>query len=100
MRSKSQQQQSTRRIRRERRRLGRFVAFSEMLTDLTPKPPSALGSLRRFFRDADRPHSEAADRQNPFIGRAPERATRPEANHLIELPCGSNLSSTGQSARA
>jgi len=25
-----------RRIRRERRRLGRFVAFSEMLTDLTP----------------------------------------------------------------
>ena len=27
-----------RRIRRERRRLGRFVAFSEMLTDLTPKP--------------------------------------------------------------
>jgi len=33
-----------RRIRRERRRLGRFVAFSEMLTDLTPKPliePSA-----------------------------------------------------------
>jgi len=38
MRSKSQQQQSTRRIRRERRRLGRFVAFSEMLTDLTPKP--------------------------------------------------------------
>jgi hypothetical protein len=38
MRSKRQQQQSTRRIRRERRRLGRFVAFSEMLTDLTPKP--------------------------------------------------------------
>jgi hypothetical protein len=38
MRSKTQQQQSTRRIRRERRRLGRFVAFSEMLTDLTPKP--------------------------------------------------------------
>jgi hypothetical protein len=38
MRSKGQQQQSTRRIRRERRRLGRFVAFSEMLTDLTPKP--------------------------------------------------------------
>ena len=38
MRSKSQQQQSTRRIRRERRRLGRFVAISEMLTDLTPKP--------------------------------------------------------------
>ena len=27
-----------RRIRRERRRLGRFVAFSDMLTDLTPKP--------------------------------------------------------------
>jgi len=27
-----------RRIRRGRRRLGRFVAFSEMLTDLTPKP--------------------------------------------------------------
>jgi hypothetical protein len=26
------------RIRRERRRLGRFVAFSEMLADLTPKP--------------------------------------------------------------
>ena len=41
MRSKGQQQQSTRRIRRERRRLGRFVAFSEMLTDA---------------------HSEAADR--------------------------------------
>jgi len=38
MRSKRQQQQSTRRIRRERRRLGRFVAFSEMLADLTPKP--------------------------------------------------------------
>jgi hypothetical protein len=38
MRSKRQQQQSTRRIRRERRRLGRFVVFSEMLTDLTPKP--------------------------------------------------------------
>ena len=38
MRSKGQQQQSTRRIRRERRRLGRFVAFSEMLTGLTPKP--------------------------------------------------------------
>jgi hypothetical protein len=36
MRSKRQQQQSTRRIRRDRRRLGRFVAFSEMLTDLTP----------------------------------------------------------------
>jgi len=36
MRSKRQQQQSTRRIRRERRRLGRSVAFSEMLTDLTP----------------------------------------------------------------
>ena len=79
MRSKSQQQQSTRRIRRERRRLGRFVAFSEMLTDLTPKP--------------------LIDK-TPFIGRAPERATRPEANDLIELPCGSNLSSTGQSARA
>jgi hypothetical protein len=28
--------QKARRIRRERRRLGRFVAFSEMLTDLTP----------------------------------------------------------------
>ena len=27
-----------RRIQRERRRLGRFVAFSEMLADLTPKP--------------------------------------------------------------
>ena len=26
------------RIRRERRRLGRFVAFSEILADLTPKP--------------------------------------------------------------
>jgi hypothetical protein len=38
MRSKRQQQQSTVRIRRERQRLGRFVAFSEMLTDLTPKP--------------------------------------------------------------
>ena len=38
MRSKKEQQQSTQRIRRERRRLGRFVAFSEMLTDLTPKP--------------------------------------------------------------
>ncbi len=38
MRSKKQQEQSTQRIRRERRRLGRFVAFSEMLTDLTPKP--------------------------------------------------------------
>jgi hypothetical protein len=38
MRSKRQQQQSIRRIRRDRRRLGRFVAFSEMLTDLTPKP--------------------------------------------------------------
>jgi len=38
MRSKRQQQQSTRRIRRERRRLGRFVAFSEMLADITPKP--------------------------------------------------------------
>jgi len=38
MRSKRQQQQSTRRIRRERRRLGRFVAFSEMLADLTPNP--------------------------------------------------------------
>jgi hypothetical protein len=38
MRSKKQQQQSNRCIRRERRRLGRFVAFSEMLTDLTPKP--------------------------------------------------------------
>jgi hypothetical protein len=38
MRSKRQQQQSTRRIRCDRRRLGRFVAFSEMLTDLTPKP--------------------------------------------------------------
>src|SRR5690349_5328676 len=61
---------------------------------------ATLRPFRRFFRDADRPHSEAFDRQNPFIGRAPERATRPEANHLIELPCGSNLSSTGQSARA
>jgi hypothetical protein len=38
MRSEKQQQQSARRIRRERRRLGRFVAFSELLTDLTPKP--------------------------------------------------------------
>ena len=26
----------TQRVRRERRRLGRFVVFSEMLTDLTP----------------------------------------------------------------
>ena len=24
------------------------------------------------------------------MGREPERATRPEANHLIELPCGAN----------
>ena len=36
----------SRRIRRERRRLGRFVAFSEMLSDLTPvqlfdKPPAS-----------------------------------------------------------
>jgi len=38
MRSKRQQQQSTRGIRRERRRRGRFVVFSEMLADLTPKP--------------------------------------------------------------
>ena len=30
--------QKARRIRRERRRLGRFVVFSEMLADLTPKP--------------------------------------------------------------
>jgi len=36
MRSKKQQQQSTRRIRRERRRLGRFVFFSEIEADLTP----------------------------------------------------------------
>src|SRR5437763_12949960 len=36
MRSKSQQQQSSRRIRRERRRLGRFVFFSEIEADLTP----------------------------------------------------------------
>jgi hypothetical protein len=36
MRSKRQQQQSTRRIRRERRRLGRFVFFSEIEADLTP----------------------------------------------------------------
>ena len=78
MRSKRQQQQSTRRIRRERRRLGRFVAFSEMLTDLTPKP--------------------LIDK-SPSSGE-PERATRPEANHLIELPCGSNPNSTGQSAPA
>ena len=39
-------------IRRERRRLGRFVAFSEKLTDLTPKPlfnkiPSPSASLNR-----------------------------------------------------
>ena len=27
----------TQRVRRERRRLGRFVAFSEMEADLTPK---------------------------------------------------------------
>ena len=36
----------SRRIRRERRRFGRFVAFSEMLSDLTPvqlfdKPPAS-----------------------------------------------------------
>jgi hypothetical protein len=35
MRSKRQQQQSTRRIRRERRRLGRFVVFAEMQADLS-----------------------------------------------------------------
>ena len=36
MRSKRQQQQSTRRIRRDRRRLGRFVFFAEIEADLTP----------------------------------------------------------------
>jgi len=36
MRSRRQHQQSTRRIRRERRRLGRFVAFAEIEADLTP----------------------------------------------------------------
>jgi hypothetical protein len=30
------QKQVTRRIRRDRRRLGRFVAFAEMLADLRP----------------------------------------------------------------
>ena len=34
-----------RRIPRERRRLGRFVTFSEMLADLTPKP--LFDKLRR-----------------------------------------------------
>jgi hypothetical protein len=34
MQSKRQHQQFIRHHRRERRRLGRFVAFSEMLTDL------------------------------------------------------------------
>ena len=36
MRSKRHQQQLTRHIRRERRRLGRFVAFAEIEADLTP----------------------------------------------------------------
>jgi hypothetical protein len=36
MRSKRHQQQLTRRIRRDRRRLGRFVVFAEMLADLRP----------------------------------------------------------------
>jgi hypothetical protein len=36
MRSRRHQQQSTRRIRGERRRLGRFVAFAEIKADLTP----------------------------------------------------------------
>jgi len=36
MRSKRQQQQSTRRIRRDSRRLGRFVFFAEIEADLTP----------------------------------------------------------------
>ena len=41
---RKQQQQVTRRIRRERRWLGRFVVFAEMEADLTPillfEPPS------------------------------------------------------------
>jgi len=37
-RRQPRREQLTRRIHRDRRRLGRFVAFSELLTDLTPKP--------------------------------------------------------------
>jgi len=36
MQSRRHQQQSARHIRRERRRLGRFVAFAEIEADLTP----------------------------------------------------------------
>jgi hypothetical protein len=44
------------RIRCERRRLGRFVAFSEILADVTPKPlfdipPSSGANLSRRGRD-------------------------------------------------
>ena len=57
MRSKGKRHnQATRRIRQDRRRLGRFVVFAEMLADLRPislldqaAPPSKLdqvGALR------------------------------------------------------
>ena len=49
---------SKRHIRRERRRLGRFVVFSEILTDLTPKPlfektPSSGANLHRRRPNAE-----------------------------------------------
>jgi hypothetical protein len=50
------QKQVTRRIRRDRRRLGRFVVFAEMLADLRPislldraaptRPSDQIGALR------------------------------------------------------
>lgn len=39
-----------RRIRRERRRLGRFVAFAEMLANLSPVPLIARPEPRKSIR--------------------------------------------------
>lgn len=43
----------TQRLRRERRRLGRFVAFSEMLADLTPKPLIELNVMPQKLKPAE-----------------------------------------------
>jgi hypothetical protein len=86
MRSKRQQQQSTRRIRRERRRLGRFVAFSEMLADLTPKPLMAKPLHGARTRTGDATRSQPPDRAAVRLAAARGRAnlTQTEAAERLE----------------
>ena len=52
-----EQNQATRRVRRDRRRLGRFVVFAEMEADLRPislferrAPSSRLNQIRALLR--------------------------------------------------